>query len=141
MAVSIPIRITSVYKENSKTTVISAVLLQTNSYKTKSARAYLVANVPTDILPRHAQVGQHWHLLGEFSQEQVFREMADGNAYEQTKITCDTPLKVTITLPETGEQFIRFISQTKDFKGIGEVIARKIWDKFNTRIFKLLGIE
>ena len=137
MSVSIPIRITSFFKEDSNTKIY-AVLLKTKSYRTKSAKAYLVATVPTVMLPFHAQVGQHWKLLGDFSQEQVFRPMADGNAYEQTKITCDTTYKVKIEMPITGEEFIRFIAKTHDFKGIGEVTARKIWDKFKERIYILL---
>ncbi|GAC19017.1 exodeoxyribonuclease V alpha subunit [Paraglaciecola arctica BSs20135] len=77
-------------------------------------------------------------MLGKFSQEQVFRDMADGNAYEQTKITCDIAHKVSIELPITGEEFIRFIAKTKDFEGIGDVYARRLWDKFKQRLYILL---
>nr|PMH85664.1 AAA family ATPase [Shewanella sp. 10N.286.48.B5] len=42
--------------------------------------------------------------------------------------TYESPVKVECSLPETGEQLIRFIARESAFKGIGESKARALWE-------------
>lgn len=41
--------------------------------------------------------------------------------------TYESPEHIECTLPETGEQLIRFTARENDFKGIGESKARALW--------------
>ncbi|MDG2392447.1 MAG: AAA family ATPase [Thalassotalea sp.] len=42
--------------------------------------------------------------------------------------TYESPGHIECSLPETGEQLIRFIARESDFKGIGESKARALWE-------------
>lgn len=42
--------------------------------------------------------------------------------------TYESPEHIECSLPETGEQLIRFIARESDFKGIGESKARALWE-------------
>lgn len=42
--------------------------------------------------------------------------------------TYESPEHIECSLPETGEQLIRFIAREADFKGIGESKARALWE-------------
>ncbi|MBO1928934.1 hypothetical protein J4731_06140 [Providencia rettgeri] len=48
--------------------------------------------------------------------------------------TYESPEHIECSLPETGEQLIRFIARESDFKGIGESKARALWELLG-RIF------
>ena len=41
--------------------------------------------------------------------------------------TYESPRYIECTLPEAGEQLIRFIARESNFKGIGESKARALW--------------
>ncbi|WP_327790816.1 helix-hairpin-helix domain-containing protein, partial [Vibrio anguillarum] len=67
-------------------------------------------------------LGQHWSVKGARQIENM--EVGD---YVMQQHTYESPEHVECTLPETGEQLIRFIARESDFKGIGESKARALW--------------
>jgi exodeoxyribonuclease V alpha subunit len=53
----------------------------------------------------------------------------------------DDPELLKCSLPEDGEQLIRFIANEKDFRGIGESKARALWSHLGKRLHATLSID
>ncbi|MCC2607931.1 AAA family ATPase [Planctobacterium marinum] len=119
-------RVTSIPYCSSKMVIFSGVPLEKNSYKTNSGKYYVTIKANPDEIPVQPTLGQHWSVKGLRSIE----EMETGD-YMMQQHTYESPEHIECSLPETGEQLIRFIAKEADFKGIGESKARALW--------KLLG--
>lgn len=130
---TVELRVTSVYEYSRKRVCFSGVPLVNGSYKTKTAKDIFVVKTSPDILPIEPVVGQHWRIQGEYQTKTV----AHGDFYLLEHHIID-PEKCEVTLPHDGESFIKFIANERDFKGIGDVKARELWQTFNRKIFSLL---
>ena len=117
------LRVTSVNYNRGGYTIFSGVPLQSNSYKIESGRYIVSVKSRVENLPVIPAVGQHWSVRGKAS----FGEI-ESNGYKLKQHTYEDPEHVFCSLPETGEQLIRFIAKEKDFKGVGESKARALWD-------------
>ncbi|REL25695.1 hypothetical protein DXX93_03415 [Thalassotalea euphylliae] len=84
-------------------------------------------------IPVLPAIGQHWTVTGKRDVAQV-----DTGDYEMEQHTYDSPESIQCSLPENGEQLIRFIGKEKDFKGIGEGKARALWDELGEDFHKVL---
>lgn len=130
---TVEFRVTSVYECSRKRVCFSGVPLVNGSYKTKTAKDIFVVTICPDILPMEPVVGQHWRIKGAFHTKTV----AHGDFYLSEHHLTELE-KCEVTLPHDGENFIRFIANEKDFKGIGDVKARELWQTFKSKIFSLL---
>ncbi|EHW0634418.1 AAA family ATPase [Vibrio vulnificus] len=115
-------RVTSIPYRTNKLVIFSGVPLAKDSYKTNSGKYYVTIKADPDSLPVLPTLGQHWSVKGALQIKNV--EVGD---YVMQQHTYESPKHVECTLPETGEQLIRFIAREKDFKGIGESKARALW--------------
>ena len=116
-------RVTSIPYSSSSMVIFSGVPLAKNSYKTNSGKYYVTIKANPDSIPVQPALGQHWSVKGARSIEEV--ETGD---YVMQQHTYESPEHIECSLPETGEQLIRFIARESDFKGIGESKARALWE-------------
>lgn len=116
-------RVTSIPHSSTNMMIFSGVPLAKNSYKTNSGKYYVTIKVHPDSIPAQPAIGQHWSVKGA----RIIEEMEIGDFMMQQH-TYESPEQIECSLPDTGEQLIRFIARESDFKGIGESKARALWE-------------
>jgi exodeoxyribonuclease V alpha subunit len=128
-------RVTSIPYCSTGYAVFTGIPLKRNSYKINNGKYYITIKLASNLLPVLPAVGQNWTVKGKRIIEEV--EVGD---YVMEKHLYESPDSISCSLPETGEQLIRFIAKEKDFKGIGESKARALWellgDKFHSTLRK-----
>ena len=127
------LRITNVQYERKDMLQFTGVEL--NKGRVDSATEVLLIRVNKANAPVQPSVGQHWKVSGV---EQVSNIERNGFKYTQIAINAD---KCHVTLPNTDEAFIRFVAKEADFKGIGEVKARQLWQTFGDDIYAVIENE
>jgi exodeoxyribonuclease V alpha subunit len=115
-------RVTSIHFSSSELVIFSGVPLAKNSYRINNGKYYVSIKAAPELIPAKPAVGQHWSVRGTRS----IAEIESGDFMMQQH-TYESPEHVECSLPETGEQLIRFIAKENDFKGIGESKARALW--------------
>jgi exodeoxyribonuclease V alpha subunit len=115
-------RVTSIPFTSSDLVIFSGVPLKRSSYKTNSGKYYVTIKIQPDALPAQPAIGQHWSVKGNRKIEKM-----PIDDYVMQQHTYAEPAYVECSLPETGEQLIRFIAKEPAFKGIGESKARELW--------------
>jgi len=131
------IRVTRVYQLDERHVSFSGVPLQEGSHRIKSAKRIVFIKTKTNKLQVTPVVGQHWTVKGKPKQRTI-NKTAYYKIYE-THFTY--PDKLECTLPDSPETFSLFIGQEKDFNGITEDTARKIWINVEGDIYKHLHDE
>ena len=126
-------RVTSIPHHSRNLVIFTGVPLTKNSYKRNSGKYFVSIKANPENLPVLPVLGQHWTVKG--SREIGNVDLGD---YGMQQHTYDSPMHVECTLPETGEQLIRFIAKEKDFKGIGESKARELWESLGTEFHSTL---
>lgn len=116
-------RVTSIPYVSAGLVIFSGVPLKRGSYKNLSAKYYVTIKAHPDLLPTMPAIGQHWSVKGDRQVEDM-----DTGDYVMQQHTFESPRYVECSLPETGEQLIKFIAKESDFTGIGESKARAIWE-------------
>ena len=96
------------------------------------AKSYYVVKVPHCLLGEsRIQVGQWWSIEGELKKcERII------NDYRISEWQCDATA-ATMLLP-SGEHIITLMAGAEDFKGIGQVKARILWETLQDRIYDVL---
>lgn len=116
-------RVTSIPYSSNNMVIFSGVPLAKNSYKANSGKYYVTIKADPDAIPVQPILGQHWSVKGY----RLIEEMETGD-YVMQQHTYESPEHIECSLPEAGEQLIRFIARESDFKGIGESKARALWE-------------
>lgn len=127
-------RVTSIPYSSTKMVIFSGVPLAKNSYKTNSGKYYVTIKLNPDSIPVQPAVGQHWSVEGV----RVVTEVEEGDFVMQQH-TYESPEYIECSLPEAGEQLIRFIAKEKDFRGIGESKARALWELLGKDFHSTVG--
>lgn len=117
------LRVTSIPYTSTRMVIFSGTPLKKNSYRANSGKYYVTIKIDPDTLPAQPAIGQYWSVKGS---RQI--ESMDIGDYVMQQHTYQSPEHVKCSLPETGEQLIRFIARESDFKGIGESKARALWE-------------
>ncbi|WP_244534269.1 AAA family ATPase [Moritella viscosa] len=115
-------RVTSIPYRSAKLVIFSGVPLALDSYKTNNGKYYVTIKANPDSIPIQPTPGQHWSVKGT----RQIKDVETGD-YVMQQHTYESPEHIECTLPETGEQLIRFIAKENDFNGIGESKARALW--------------
>lgn len=118
------LRVTSIPYTTEKYVIFSGVPLQRSSYRINSGKYVITIKSEASALPVRPAIGQHWEVAGL----RMIDTLENGD-YLLQRHTYDAPTQLTCTLPENGEQLIRFIAKEPDFKGIGEQKARALWEQ------------
>ena len=116
-------RVTSIPYRSTNMVIFSGVPLAKNSYKINSGKYFVTIKADPDSIPVQPALGQHWSVKGA----RLVEDMESGDFVMQQH-TYEAPEHIECSLPETGEQLIRFIAREADFKGIGESKARALWE-------------
>ncbi|HCE2112282.1 AAA family ATPase [Vibrio parahaemolyticus] len=124
------IRVTSVW--NTKDEIITFCGVPLKGSKRASAKKVIVVKANIKLLPMLPVRGQHWRISGTKTEGQVQR-----GGFIQTQVDVQAT-RLRVTMPETGDNFVEFVASDKEFVGVGDVYARKLWDKFQTGIYKIL---
>jgi exodeoxyribonuclease V alpha subunit len=128
------LRVTSIPYLSTNMVIFSGVPLRENSYKTNSGKYYITLKVHPDSIPVQPAIGQHWSVKGN----RFIEEMETGD-YVMQQHTYESPDQIECSLPETGEQLIRFIAKENNFKGIGENKARALWELLGKDFHSILS--
>ena len=126
-------RVTSIPFLSPRHVIFSGVPLKRDSYKVNSGKYFVTVKADPETLPTSPAIGQHWTVRGT----RRF-DVLDIDGYDMSQHTYENPNEVKCNLPETGEQFIKFIANEKDFKGIGESKARALWEAFGKDLHQML---
>ena len=116
-------RVTSIPYRSTNMVIFSGVPLAKNSYKINCGKYFVTIKADPDSIPVQPALGQHWSVKGA----RLVEDMESGDFVMQQH-TYEAPEHIECSLPETGEQLIRFIAREADFKGIGESKARALWE-------------
>lgn len=123
-------RVTNVYRSDGDYIAFSGVPTEFN--ERSSAKEIFVVNTKPSLVATPPAIGQCWRVQGEFERVRVNH----GSYYiDELRIT---PNKAECILPETKEAIIRFLAETRCFKGIGESKARVVVETFPNDLFRLL---
>tara|TARA_R110001606_G_scaffold399238_1_gene582647 strand:- start:16564 stop:18714 length:2151 start_codon:yes stop_codon:yes gene_type:complete len=116
-------RVTSIRFDSAKHVIFMGIPLKQNSYKMNSGKYTVSVKACPYSLPVNPAVGQHWEVKGIKTLSEY-----ENNGYVMEQHVFDSPIEARCSLPENGEQLIKFIANEKDFIGIGESKARKLWN-------------
>lgn len=125
-------RVTNIRFNDNGFAIFSGVPIK--GVKIRTGRGIVVIKSRTDLLPVDPAIGQHWVATGAYTESTVAC-----NGYEVNQRTYENPDSIKCTLPEDGEEFIKFIANERSFKGIGEVKARQVWSAFGVKIYDMLS--
>jgi exodeoxyribonuclease V alpha subunit len=128
------LRVTSVPYCTAKYVIFSGVPLKRFSYRINSGKYVITIKSEAMSLPVRPAIGQHWEVTGS----RVIDTLENG-PYLLQRHTYDAPTQLACTLPENGEQLIRFIAKESAFKGIGEQKARALWESLGTDFHTILS--
>jgi exodeoxyribonuclease V alpha subunit len=117
------LRVTSIPYTSSNMVIFSGTPLKKSSYRSNSGKYYVTIKADPNTLPVQPTIGQYWSVKGDRKIGSL-----DIGDYVMQQHTYESPEYVECTLPETGEQLIRFITKESAFKGIGESKARALWE-------------
>tara|TARA_R110001599_G_scaffold310115_1_gene517215 strand:- start:9823 stop:11988 length:2166 start_codon:yes stop_codon:yes gene_type:complete len=129
-------RVTSISYCNRKFVIFSGVPLAANDYRINNGKFVVSVKSNKDLLPVEPAIGQHWHIEGDRKITDI-----DSNGFQLKQHTYDSPKTSQCTLPETGDQLIKFIAANKDFKGIGESKARELWSVLGDKIYTIATLR
>ncbi|MFW1060914.1 AAA family ATPase [Vibrio parahaemolyticus] len=115
-------RVTSIPFASTNMVIFTGIPLKKGSYQANSGKYYVTIKVNPDDIPVQPALGQHWSVKGTRQVQDI-----DIGDYVMQQHTYESPEHIECSLPETGEQLIRFIARGSDFKGIGESKARELW--------------
>jgi exodeoxyribonuclease V alpha subunit len=118
------LRVTSIPYVTADYVIFSGVPLKKNSYRINNGKYYITIKSDASVLPVAPAIGQQWEVSGR----RLIDTVESGDHLMQQH-TYEAPVEVRCTLPEDGEQLIRFIAKEKDFRGIGEQKARALWER------------
>ncbi|MBO1927369.1 AAA family ATPase [Thiomicrorhabdus sp. 6S2-11] len=124
------VRITAIYQSNAKHVNFSAILVDDQGNCIDARTVVYVRTTPSHISLEPA-LGQVWQVEGAC----IESEQSHGSYVMKAKTY--TEPKLTAVLPSSNEAFVRFLTDDKDFKGIGESKARELWNTFGSQIFEI----
>tara|TARA_R110001592_G_scaffold362873_1_gene678627 strand:- start:7134 stop:9341 length:2208 start_codon:yes stop_codon:yes gene_type:complete len=128
------IRVTNVYQLDDGYASFSGVPLKTKSHQVKSAKRVVFVKTNTKKLQIAPIIGQHWTVTGIPDERKV--DTSTGFKTYQTHFV--NPDKLECTLPDSADTFAEFIGKEKNFKGITEDKARKLWSALGIDIYQHL---
>lgn len=125
------VRITSVGYQNPWKVSMIGVPVNDEGVRNDARKVFFITS-NKKLMSVDPVVGQIWKIHGHSNTSKKER---DGYVFDEVRISATG---MEFILPQNGEAFIRFISDHKDFRGIGEVKARKIWDLYREDAIPLI---
>jgi len=126
--VEVQVRITSVGFQTRYKSSMIGVEVDDDGLRKDGKKLFLIS-ANRKLLPCEPSDGQVWKVRGHSSSRKVDKP---GYVIDEIRISAES---MEFNFPETGEAFIRFVSGQREFVGIGEQKARKLWNALGTLIF------
>ncbi|MCU8258379.1 ATP-dependent RecD-like DNA helicase [Vibrio vulnificus] len=79
-------------------------------------------------------VGQVWEIVGSASTAII----RTNNNYEITQFKFVNPEIAMMVMPESLEEFYKFVGSNNEFEGIGETTARRLGEKFGIQLLSMI---
>ncbi|WP_051333714.1 AAA family ATPase [Aliagarivorans marinus] len=98
-----------------------------------SARKFISVKAKDSDCPMIPIKGQHWRITGTKTENKISR-----NGFMQTEVHV-TAKRLRVTMPESGDNFVDFVASDKEFVGVGDVLARRLWNKFGSEVYQILN--
>lgn len=127
----IQIRVTSIRRAAPQGTCFYGVAMEPDN---KGREIYFI-DAAADLIPITIQIGQCWQIEGRSSSHSCIR---NGYTVLEHRVRAK---QMSLVLPHGGDAFVHFLANTTDFKGIGEVTARQLWQHFGERLYDTLASE
>lgn len=99
-------RVTSIPFASTNMVIFTGIPLKKGSYQANSGKYYVTIKVNPDDIPVQPALGQHWSVKGTRQVQDI-----DIGDYVMQQHTYESPEHIECSLPETGEQLIRFIAR------------------------------
>ncbi|EIA1619094.1 AAA family ATPase [Vibrio parahaemolyticus] len=128
------VRVNAVW--NSNTQLVFAVnVLKGNEDlpKEERKRALYLVRAEKGINSIHVSKGQIWEIVGKYDASPEL--LAFGDGFSKLRYTIRAT-HLRCLKPRTGEEFIRFVDESSEFKGIGPDKAREIWLMHGQSVFE-----
>jgi len=129
----VSLRVTSIQCNKNGFSIFTGVPIFSRANTVKSAKYIITIHAKLNTLPVEPSIGQHWNVGGN-----CIISTYNANGFKLKQHSYKHPTHTVCTLPDNGEQFIRFIADEKDFKGIGDASARALWKEFGSDIHNVL---
>ena len=117
------LRVTSIPFSSKEFVIFTGIPIHKKSYRINSGKYIVTIKIKPESLPIPPAIGQHWAVKGTRDVKDL-----DIGDYVMKQHTYESPVHIECSLPEDGEQLIRFLAKENDFKGIGESKARALWE-------------
>ncbi len=96
------------------------------------AKQTVVVKAPFSLLNRiRVELGQWWELYGE---TETYTNDINGYRLKEIQLL---PHQMQLVRP-SGEHIVRLMADNKAFEGIGDVKARKLWERFGNKLYSIL---
>ena len=126
--IEVLVRITSVGFQTRYKSSMLGVEVDDDGLRKDDKKLFLIST-NRKLLPVEPAYGQIWKVRGYSSVRKV-----DKKSYVSYEIRISAE-SMEFILPETGEAFIRFVADQREFVGIGERKARGLWKALGSSIF------
>ncbi|EGR5927760.1 AAA family ATPase [Vibrio parahaemolyticus] len=100
---------------------------------TKDYDKLYVIKAPIDSNSIPLSKGQLWRVTGDYEGKPELLKFNSGKTRKRYTILATN---VRCLLPDTGEEFRRYVSDSPDFKGIGRSKADEIWTRLGKDVFR-----
>lgn len=98
----------------------------------QDARAYFVINASKAVLGHtRVQVGQWWRITGDKKQNSL---VVNGYKLTEWQIAAS---EASLLLP-SGEHIVSMMAESDEFRGVGFVKARRLWEAFGDALYDIL---
>lgn len=130
-AIEVQIRITSVGYENPWKSAMLGVAVDDAGIRNDARKVFSIS-ANKKLLPVEVEVGQVWKVRGLSTTRKV-----DKGDYviDEVRVLAEG---MEFIFPENREAFIRFVADQKDFRGIGEVKARRLWNLWGENLIPII---
>lgn len=126
--IEVQVRITSVGFQTRYKSSMIGVEVDADGLRKDDKKHFLIS-ANRKLLPCEPAQGQVWKVRGHSSSKKVDKH---GRVIDETRVSAKS---MEFVLPHSGEAFIRFVADQREFSGIGERKARKLWNEFGSLIF------
>ncbi|WP_203344594.1 AAA family ATPase [Vibrio fluvialis] len=128
------VRITSSYGLRDGSYKFSGVFVRREAYDNKIPTASnAVVEIPESVNAEPC-VGQVWEIKGSSSSSVI----STNNNYEITQFKFVNPEVAMMVMPESLEEFYKFIGSNNQFEGIGETTARRLGERFGISLLSMM---
>jgi exodeoxyribonuclease V alpha subunit len=128
----VQVRITSMGYQNPWKASMIGVSVNDEGVRNDAHKVFFIT-ANKKLMPVDPNVGQIWKVYGHATTSKNERD--GGYVSDDVRISASG---MEFILPQNGEAFIRFIADHKDFRGIGDAKARRLWNLYREDVIPII---